>query len=253
MDIQNIASFQVDPIAVLAPFSRIPAKGRSRSVPAAAHKSSGNFISAISHEIRNPLTNINLSVGLLQEALKDKDLKMYLDIIMRNSKRIDDLVTDLLKTQNSEIVPVAYHSIYQLLEEVLETAADRITLKNITVHKLYAPDDFKIAFSRQEMKIALTNIVINAIEAMPEGKGELTLATTSTADHYIIHIEDNGRGISEQNLKHLFKPYFTDRPGGLGLGLSTAYATLRSNDVTVNVTSKQGTGTIFTLLFDQPS
>src|SRR5437868_5498281 len=100
MDIQNILPFQAVPLYM--PLRNTPAKGAPRLSPAPDHKSPGNFISAISHEIRAPLTNINLSVELLQDALQDSQLKTYLDIIMRSSARINDLVTDMLKSQLPE-------------------------------------------------------------------------------------------------------------------------------------------------------
>jgi signal transduction histidine kinase len=84
---------------------------------------------------------------------------------------------------------------------------------------------------------------------MTSGKGQLTLLTKSMDNGYIIQIEDNGCGISKGNLKYIFKPYFTKKPGGLGLGLATTYDILRSNHVGINIESVLGKGTRFILLF----
>lgn len=211
----------------------------------------GQFAVGLAHELRNPLTNINLSVGMLESVIKNDDLKIYLDIIIRSSMRINDLITELVKYQQADEVPVGKYSIHQLLDEVLEIAGDRITLRNITVRRYYATQDFKIEMNRLRMKIALTNIVINAIDAMTPGKGRLKLVTKSTYGKYIIRIEDNGCGISKENLKHIFKPYFTNKQGGLGIGLPTSYEILRSNHVGVDVESEVGEGTCFTLSFDK--
>jgi C4-dicarboxylate-specific signal transduction histidine kinase len=101
------------------------------------------------------------------------------------------------------------------------------------------------------MKIALTNIIINAIDAMAGIKGELTLVTKSTCHACVVQIEDNGCGISEENLKNIFKPYFTNKPDGLGLGLTTTQDILRSNHVGLNVRSVVAKGTNFTLMFEK--
>ena len=105
--------------------------------------------------------------------------------------------------------------------------------------------------SRPKMKIALTNIIINAVEAMTSGKGELKLVTKIVEGDYIILIEDNGCGISRKNLKNIFKPYFTNKPGGLGLGLATTFNILRANCVGINVESEEGHGSRFILSFDK--
>ncbi|HET9429902.1 MAG TPA: ATP-binding protein, partial [Chitinophagaceae bacterium] len=208
------------------------------------------YVVDLVHEIRNPLTNIQLSVGMLELAMKENDLKIYLDIIMRSSIRIHGLINELLKYQQPGEMQAGKHSIHRLLDEVLEMIEDRRLLKNITVRKDYAIQDCKIVLNRPKIKIALTNIIINAIEAMTPEKGELKLVTKSIADKYVIEIEDNGCGISRGNLKYIFKPYFTNKPGGLGLGLKTTYDILRSNHVRVNVESKEGKGTRFILFFD---
>lgn len=219
--------------------------------PVLAEVHPGQFASALAHEVRNPLTTINLAVDLLQSGIKDVEMKIYLDIIMRSSERINNLVTELLKYQQEAKAEAEKHSIHQLLEEVLEMAHDRITLKRITVRKEYAAEDCKIIMNRPEIKIALTNIVMNAIDAMIPGEGELKLITRSVFGKYIVRIEDNGCGISKANLQLIFKPYFTSKPGGLGLGLATTYDALRSNHIAVNVESEEGTGTSFILFLDK--
>ncbi|MDP9493368.1 MAG: ATP-binding protein [Thermoproteota archaeon] len=212
---------------------------------------SAQLTSALAHEIRNPLANINLSVGILESTIQDTELKLYLDIIARSSNRINTLITDLLKYQQADENKPEKHSIHLLLEEVLEMAWDRIRLKNISVRKDYAPDDCKIILNRPEMKIALTNIIINAIDAMNTEKRELRLVTKSVGSKFILRVEDNGCGIKKKNLKNIFKPYFTTKPDGLGVGLGATYDILRSNHVGVNVESELGKGTCFILLFDK--
>jgi signal transduction histidine kinase len=211
----------------------------------------GEFISALAHEIRNPLANINLSVKLLETEIKSEELKTYLDIIMRSSIRINNLIKELLIYQHSEEVPSEKHSIHELLDEVIEMTKDRIKLKNITVLKLYEAEDCSILMNRQKMKIAMTNIIINAIDAMASMNGILKLVTTCTGKKFTICIEDNGSGISRENLQYIFKPYYTSKPGGLGQGLATTYEILRSNHVGFKVESEEGSGTSFILLFDK--
>jgi len=211
----------------------------------------GQFTSALVHEVRNPLNNINLSVEMLGFAIKDDDLTMYLDVIKRSSVRISNLINELLTYQQTDNPQKRKHSIHHLLDEVVEMAGDQLMLKNISVKKAYSSHDCSGIFNRLGMKIALTNIINNAIDAMTPCYGELKLVTKSIDGKYIIQIEDNGCGISKANLKKIFTPYFTNKPGGLGLGLSTSYHILRSNQVGVLVSSVEGLGTRFVLMFDK--
>jgi len=208
------------------------------------------FVSALAHEIRNPLSNINLAVEMLKSGVIDEDQKIYLDIILRGSARINDLIVDLLLSFEAKELKSEKHSIYQLIEEVLLGTKDRIMLKNISVRKDYTMLDCKILVNKPKIKIALTNIIINAIDAMPSENGKLRLVTKSINGKCIIEIEDNGIGISEENLKNIFKPYFTNKIGGMGLGLSTTLDILLSNHARVDVQSEEGVGTRFILSFD---
>jgi signal transduction histidine kinase len=208
------------------------------------------FASALAHEVRNPLTNINLAIDMLTSTALDNDQKIYVDIIKRASFRINGLVTELLVSGEPGEIPFDNQPIHQLLDEVLAMTEDRIRLKNITVRKDYSTIDCNILMNRQQIKTALVSIIINAIEAMPAESGKLKLGTRSINGQCIITIEDNGIGISKENLPNIFKPYFTSKPGGMGLGLSTTLEILNANHAMVKVKSEIGVGTWFLLSFE---
>jgi signal transduction histidine kinase len=209
------------------------------------------FASALAHEMRNPLATINLAVEILKSPIKVYDNTPYLDIILKASGQINDLVSDLLKSWQTDDTPTGKYSIHQLLDEALSMTQDQILLKNITVRKDYSTVDCKILVNKQKLKIALANIIINAIDAMPPEKGRLKLVTKSVNGQCVIEIEDNGIGISKENMENIFKPYFTDKVGGMGLGLSTSMDILTSDHITVEVESEEGKGTRFILSFEK--
>ncbi|GAC1449423.1 MAG: hypothetical protein NVSMB7_11470 [Chitinophagaceae bacterium] len=223
---------------------------RSLPPPVIVQKQQGEFAPALAHEVRNPLSNINLAVEMLQSMINGDEQKLYLDIIMRASARINDLVSDLLVYHQAGEVKPEKSSVQQLVNEVLAMTADRLMLKNITVSKYYPVTDCNILADKQKIKIALTNIIINAIDAMSPENGQLKLVIRAINGKSIIEIEDNGIGISKDNLQNIFKPYFTRKISGMGLGLSTTMETLLSNHARVAVQSEEGRGTRFIISFN---
>jgi signal transduction histidine kinase len=210
-----------------------------------------NLASALVHEVRNPLANINLSAEILESGTLNEEQKTFVDIIKRSVGRINILLSDFLNSYNGDEIHSEVCSMNELLEEVLILNKDRLLLKKVMIVKEYASRYGKILVNKEEIKIALTNIIINAIEAMPSEKGTLKLGTRLSNDKCIIEIEDNGVGISEKNLKTIFDPNFTNKPGGMGLGLSTTLDILLSNCATLDVQSEEGSGTRFTLYFNK--
>jgi signal transduction histidine kinase len=209
------------------------------------------LVSVLVHELRNPLTNIMLTIHLLESKILDDNDRMYMDIIKRSSVKINDLVNDLLKGQRQQEAGTEKYSIHQLLDEVIDAASDKIMIKNIAVRKDYAPCDLKIKMDRPKIKIALTNIIINAIDAMRSEKGELRLGTKLIKGKCAVSIQDNGCGISKENLPLIFDPYFTNKQNGVGVGLAATKDILQSNKVGVRVESLIGHGTRFILLFEK--
>lgn len=214
-------------------------------------KKPGVFATSLVHEVRNPLTNINLAADILELGSLSEEQKNFVGIIKRGVERINNLLGAFLTSQNENEVRAEDCSINELLEEVLAVNKDRVVLKNVLVEKDFAKEDLKILVKREEIKIALTNIIVNAIEALPPKNGVLKLSSSLLNNQCIIEIEDDGMGISEKNLLNIFDPYFTSKPGGMGLGLSTTMDILLSNCGTLDVQSEEGSGTHFKLYFNK--
>lgn len=210
--------------------------------------STARLVRTLAHEVRNPLTNIHLSLDQLEADLHDDDQRLFADIIRRNSKRINVLITELLNSFKPQEAVLRRISIHDLLEHTLSEAEDRLSLKKIRLNKNYG-DDCLLLLDEPKIKIALLNLIINAIEAMEEGKGELTLSTQISGTSCCVEVQDNGSGISQENLNRLFEPYFTSKMNGLGLGLAATLTILQSHRATVEVESEEGKGTTFTVTF----
>jgi signal transduction histidine kinase len=202
------------------------------------------------HEIRNPLTNIKLAVFMLKAQIRAENIEKYVDIINRNSVRINEIVNDFLQSTRKEPAKRDHISINQLLDEILEIAKDPLILKNISVKKFYTTYSCELLLDKPKITIALLNMIVNAIEAMRSENGELKLTTSLRAGKCIVTIEDNGCGISKKNIKKIFKPYFTSKPNGMGIGLAATYDILVAHQAGVKVESEENKGTRFIISFN---
>lgn len=209
----------------------------------------GRIARTIAHEVRNPLTNINLSVEQLKSETNasNQDIIPMLDLITRNSNRINQLITDLLNSTKFTELVYQRISINQILDDTLELAKDRIQLKNIQVKKNYGKDICDISVDVERIKIALLNIIVNAIEAMQPDKGVLQIKTESKEGKCIVTIADNGSGIDKESLSKLFEPYFTSKPSGTGLGLTNAQNIILNHNGHIHAESEPGKGTHFSI------
>lgn len=207
----------------------------------------GRFMRTLGHEIRNPLTNIDLSIGQLLLENKDPELADYLEIIERNSKRIGLLVTALLQTSNPGQLTLQAVTIQEVLEQTLEMAADRIALKNIKLISAYQPEEEMIQVDLEKLKIALLNIIINGVEIMEAGRGELTIRVLNFPHQVGIVIQDNGPGIPREVQNRIFEPYFSNKVNGVGLGLAGALSIVQLHGGNIEVHSSEGQGATFTV------
>ncbi len=209
----------------------------------------GRIARTIAHEIRNPLTNINLAVDqLVTEPAGEEDPAYLFEMITRNSNRINQLISELLSSTKFAELNFVKTSINQLLDDTLELAKDRILLSNVTLEKKYFDDLCEMSVDREKLKIAFLNLIINALEAM-EGKsdGKLKIETAIEGDRCLVKISDNGTGMDLDAESKLFEPYYTTKAQGNGLGLTNTQNIILNHKGSINVDSKPGLGTCFTI------
>jgi signal transduction histidine kinase len=210
----------------------------------------GRISRTIAHEVRNPLTNINLATEQLRnEIAANEDADILFEMISRNSNRINQLISNLLDSTRISELQYIKSSINDVLDSSLEFASDRVELKQIKVVKDYDKDIYPILVDQEKIKIAFLNIIVNAIEAMDDG-GTLHLSTETRNNRCVTKITDTGKGMSKEDVARLFEPYFTTKEKGTGLGLTNTQNIILAHNGKIRVESELGKGTSFTISFN---
>jgi signal transduction histidine kinase len=208
--------------------------------------STGRIARTIAHEVRNPLTNISLATEQLKDLNhSNQEAEMLLEMVGRNVTRINQLVSDLLNSTRFAQLEYSSADINEVLDETLELARDRIELSKIKVEKNYATDICEIMVDKEKIKLAFLNIIVNAIEAMPQEEGVLQITTSKSGERCIVEIKDNGSGMDEDTLQKLFDPYFTGKAKGNGLGLTNTQNIILNHKGNITVTSQKANGSVF--------
>ena len=190
-----------------------------------------------------------MSVEQLAHDQENEESGMFLEIIQRNSKRIGDLITELLDTSRPSELVFEKSTLQGIMDDSISESLDRITLQRINMQIRYSNEPSYIMANREKLKIAFLNIIINAVEAMPKNTGELHISIVNTKNTGTVTISDNGCGIPEENISRLFEPYFTSKRNGMGLGLAATLNILQSHKANIDVTSVVNEGTTFTISF----
>src|SRR5215212_6701806 len=152
----------------------------------------GRLVRTLAHEVRNPLNNINMSVEQLAHNTVSQESELFLDIIQRNSKRIGDLITELLDSARPTDLVFEKCTLQSIMDESIAEALDRITLQRINMQIRYCNEPCWVMANREKLKIAFLNIIINGVEAMAAGKGELDVDIETSNFIHKVMIRDNG-------------------------------------------------------------
>jgi signal transduction histidine kinase len=199
----------------------------------------------LAHEVRNPLSTIQMSVEQLEDLSNDDEHGLFLDIIKRNADRINRLITQLLESSGQLEIQVELVDLQKLIEETVQLAKDRINLKNIQVNVESLLPPFLISAHPEKLKIALLNILVNAIDAVEPAEGVIMIRLLKDENACKIILEDNGCGIPRENLGNLFEPYFTSKKNGMGLGLAMTLNIVKAHLGEIEVISEVDKGTNF--------
>jgi signal transduction histidine kinase len=220
----------------------------------------GRLSSGIAHELGTPLNVVSGRAKLIiNEDLKKEDITECSRIIKEQAERMTKLIRQLLdfaRRRAPQKSPVNLKNLSDQVIEMLKPAAE----KQKVIFKLLKNDDIPlVSMDPFQIQQVLINLVMNGIQAMPDG-GYLEIglhmkyschpALSDQEQHYVaINIKDEGNGISEDNINHIFEPFFTTKNvgEGTGLGLSIAYGIVREHGGWIDVKSKVGEGSCFTI------
>jgi signal transduction histidine kinase len=205
----------------------------------------GQLASAVGHEIRNPLGVINNSCYFLSKRLKDtadETVKKHLKIIERKINSANLIVSDLLDFARKKPPNLEEIALNDIVANALPNISIPENIKVITKLDEIPP----MLLDREQMARVFQNMILNAIQAMPEG-GQLTIQTSKQGDSTEMTFKDTGVGIPEENLPKLFTPLFSTKAKGMGLGLTICKQIVENHGGNITVESKVGEGTTFTV------
>jgi PAS domain S-box-containing protein len=210
---------------------------------------SGRLTRGVAHEVKNPLNAIVLHLQLLQSKLQqaDPDTRRHMDIIDNELHRLDRVVQILVDFTRPRDLHMEEIDLRRLLDDVIVLAAPEAENHGVTIAANLPPEPLPVRVDPDFMKQAILNVVLNGVQAMPNG-GNLTVAA-HTEDHgnIITEIHDQGGGIPSDIHDKIFELYFTTKKGGSGIGLAQTYQVMQWHYGSVDFDSVAGQGTTFRL------
>ncbi|MDZ7261833.1 MAG: ATP-binding protein [candidate division KSB1 bacterium] len=216
----------------------------------------GKLSATVAHELNNPLEGILTYSKLLQRRLNSGNLteeklasiQEDLAIISEEAMRCGNIVNNLLLFSKRQIGEFSRTDLHEILDRCSQLVKHHLDLNKVYLVKSYHSQNSQIMCDKNQIQQAFLAILMNAVEAMPEG-GTLTIKTEDDSDDnaVLVEVHDTGTGIPPEAIPHIFEPFFTTKKEGkgVGLGLSVVYGILEAHAGKIDVTSNVGEGTTF--------
>ena len=210
----------------------------------------GRLTSGVAHEVKNPINAIVVHLEVLRQKMKeiDPDTRRHVDVISSEIQRLDRVVQTLVDFTRPVELRLNDMDMRKLVEDVVSLASPAAEKHNVLIEREAAPDLLPVRIDADLVKQALLNIVLNGVQAMPDG-GTLRLTVKRDGDNALISVRDQGAGIPENIRDKIFNLYFTTKTGGSGIGLAMAYRVVQLHHGSVEFTSIIDHGTTFFLRF----
>ncbi len=212
----------------------------------------GRLASGIAHEIRNPLNCINLTIDHIRaryapdEASERATFERLTGTVKDEIARLNTLVTNVLRVGRPATLALRPVKLGELIAAVLNVVQSKAEAQQVTLQCEDTTQGRSIEADADSLKSCFSNLVINAIEAMPNG-GVLRVRIAETAQGQSVEISDTGPGIAPDDLAHIFDPYFSTKDTGIGLGLAVTRQIMLDHGGAIDARSEPGQGATFTL------
>jgi two-component system NtrC family sensor kinase len=211
----------------------------------------GQLAASVAHEINNPLSGVLIYTQLLAKKLKSNNFTAdialdYLSKMETELNRSTRLVRSLLDFSRQSVPEFWEVDINEIIDRSYDLGIHSAEMQNVQVFKDLSADLPKIVADFGQIQQVCTNLIMNAIQAMPGG-GTLTIRTFLEDEQVIIEVTDTGVGISPENMKKMFTPFFTTKKDqkGVGLGLAISYGIVQRHHGKIEIITKEGEGTTF--------
>lgn len=215
------------------------------------------LFSALAHEIKNPLSVINMNMELLAEDLASMSTPQSrraverVEMVQKQCSRLETLLKDFTKFIRLNKLTLRAGNLNEQVAQVLDLFQAQAKQQQVEIVRYFDNELPSMLLSPQMMQAALTNLVKNALEAMPEG-GQLVARTRPTLRGIALDLIDTGCGMNDDTLLKMFNTFYTNKPGGTGLGLPMAKKIIEAHAGVISVQSEIGRGTQFTIEFPTP-
>jgi signal transduction histidine kinase len=207
----------------------------------------GRLTSGVGHEVKNPINAIVVHLELLRSKMPaDSGATRHLEVIQSEIQRLDRVVQTLVDFSRPVELQLRDHDLRSIVSSVLMLASAELETRNITVASQMPDHPVTVRVDADLLKQALLNVVLNGAQAMAGG-GELSVRLTEDSRSAILKVEDHGEGIPSEIRDRIFDLYFTTKRDGSGIGLAMTYRILQLHHGQLDVESKLGEGSTFTL------
>ncbi len=207
---------------------------------------SGRLTRGVAHEVKNPINAIVLHLQLLRNKLahQEPDTRRHMDIIEAEIRRLDRVVQTLVDFTRPRDLHLEEVDLRRLMEDVAQLAAPDAEQHGVTIERHMPEQRLAIKVDMDLMKQAILNVVINGVQAMPQG-GVLTISARREDNVVVAEVRDQGGGIPQDMHDKIFELYFTTKKDGSGIGLAQTYQILQWHYGSVDFESSEGEGTTF--------
>lgn len=246
---------QADRVVVYARETTLEKRMRAQVWQSEKMATVGKLTAGLAHEINNPLGVILCYAGLLRETLTDPQQAMDLDVIERHTRQAQRVLQELLNFARPKAAGSGTADACAVAASVTEVFSVKAAKKHVRLEVTYPPDVLKVRMGVGELEQVVSNLLINALDAVAEEVGEIMVRVEPAGESVAIIVEDNGPGVAAEDAPHIFDPFYTTKAvgAGTGLGLAVVYGLVRDVGGEVGVERSDMGGARFHVLLPAAS